>query len=151
MTLGCLCILVSCCLFGYSKYRQNKEIKDIQRLYNQTSALIPNTYIPSNHAYLDVQGHDIQATLQVNHIKWVIGNEEELPHYKHKNIEIPDLYLKQMQSLQTEDILTLQSISGYKTQYELEVIGEVDTLSNNTLVMYCKSGSKYYCINLIRL
>ena len=121
MTLGCLCILVSCCLLGYEKYRQNKEIKDIQRLYNQTVALIPDTYIPSDN----------------------------LPHYKNKNIVIPCLYLKQMQSLKTQDILTIQSISGYKTQYELEVIGEVDTLSSNTLYMYCKSGSHYYCINLI--
>ena len=31
MTLGCICILVSCALFGYSQYRQNKEIKDIQK------------------------------------------------------------------------------------------------------------------------
>ena len=69
--------------------------------------------------------------------------------YKNKNIVIPDLYLKQMQSLKSKDILTIQSISGYKTQYELEVIGEVDTLSSDTLYMYCKSGSQYYCINLI--
>lgn len=149
MTLGCLCILVSCCLFGYEKYRQNKEIKDILRLYNQTAALIPDTYIPSDNGYLDVEGHDIQAVLQVNDIKWVIGKEDDLPHYKNKNIVIPDLYLKQMQSLKTQDILTIQSISGYKTQYELEVIGEVDTLSSDTLNMYCKSGSHYYCINLI--
>ena len=27
MTLGCICILVSCALFGYSLYRQNKEIR----------------------------------------------------------------------------------------------------------------------------
>lgn len=53
-----------------------------------------------------------------------------------------------MQSLKNKDILTIQSISGYKTQYELEVIGEIDTLSSNTLYMYCKSGSQYYCINL---
>ena len=149
MTLGCLCILVSCCLFGYEKYRQNKEIKDIQRLYNQTVALIPDTYIPSDNGYLDVEGHDIQAVLKVNDIKWVIGKEDDLPHYKNKNIVIPNLYLKQMQSLKTQDILTIQSISGYKTQYELEVIGEVDTLSSNTLYMYCNSGSYYYCINLI--
>ena len=30
-----------------------------------------------------------------------------------------------------------------------QVIGEVDTLSSDTLYMYCKSGSQYYCINLI--
>lgn len=69
--------------------------------------------------------------------------------YRYKNIVIPDLYLKQMQSLKNKDILTIQSISGYKTQYELEVIGEIDTLSSDTLYMYCKSGSQYYCINLI--
>uniref|UniRef100_UPI003FF0253F hypothetical protein n=2 Tax=Catenibacterium mitsuokai TaxID=100886 RepID=UPI003FF0253F len=74
---------------------------------------------------------------------------EEIYRYKNKNIVIPDLYLKQMQSLKNKDILTIQSISGYKTQYELEVIGEVDTLSSDTLYMYCKSGSQYYCINLI--
>lgn len=74
---------------------------------------------------------------------------EEIYRYKNKNIVIPDLYLKQMQSLKSKDILTIQSISGYKTQYELEVIGEVDTLSSDTLYMYCKSGSQYYCINLI--
>lgn len=73
---------------------------------------------------------------------------EEIYRYKNKNIVIPDLYLKQMQSLKNKDILTIQSISGYKTQYELEVIGEVDTLSSDTLYMYCKSGSQYYCINL---
>lgn len=74
---------------------------------------------------------------------------EEIYRYKNKNIVIPDLYLKQMQSLKSKDILIIQSISGYKNQYELEVIGEVDTLSSNTLYMYCKSGSQYYCINLI--
>ena len=74
---------------------------------------------------------------------------EEIYRYKNKNIVIPDLYLKQMQSLKNKDILTIQSISGYKTQYELEVIGEIDTLSNDTLYMYSESGSQYYCINLI--
>lgn len=74
---------------------------------------------------------------------------EEIYRYKNKNIVILDLYLKQMQSLKSKDIITIQSISGYKTQYELEVIGEVDTLSSDTLYMYCKSGSQYYCINLI--
>ena len=110
MTLGCLCILVSCCLFGYEKYRQNKEIKELQGLYNQTIQLIPDTYIPSDNGYLDVQGHDIQAVLQAGDIKWVIGKEDNLPHYKNKNIVIPDLYLKQMQSLKNKDILTIQSI-----------------------------------------
>ena len=76
---------------------------------------------------------------------------EEIYRYKNKNIVIPDLYLKQMQSLKNKDILTIQSISGYKTQYELEVIGEVDTLSSDTLYMYCKSGLRYYCINLIMI
>ena len=76
---------------------------------------------------------------------------EEIYRYKNKNIVIPDLYLKQMQSLKSKDILTIQSISGYKTQYELEVIGEVDTLSSDTLYMYCKSGSQYYCIDLIMM
>ena len=61
---------------------------------------------------------------------------EEIYRYKNKNIVIPDLYLKQMQSLKSKDIITIQSISGYKTQYELEVIGEVDTLSSDTLYMY---------------
>lgn len=74
---------------------------------------------------------------------------EEIYRYKNKNIVIPDLYLKQMQSLKSKDIITIQSISGYKTQYELEVIGEVDTLSSDTLYMYCKSESQYYCIDLI--
>ena len=149
MALGCICILVSCALFGYSLYRQNKEIKDIQTLYTQTKQLIPDSYISSEDAYLDIDGHDIYAILQVNDIKWVIGEEDNLPHYKNKNIVIPDLYLKQMQSLKSKDIITIQSISGYKTQYELDVIGEVDTLSSDTLYMYCKSGPQYYCINLI--
>lgn len=149
MALGCICILVSCALFGYSLYRQNKEIKDIQTLYTQTKQLIPDSYISSEDAYLDIDGHDIYAVLQVNDIKWVLGKEDNLPHYKNKNIVIPDLYLKQMQSLKSKDIITIQSISGYKIQYELEVIGEVDTLSSDTLYMYCKSGSQYYCINLI--
>lgn len=149
MALGCICILVSCALFGYSLYQQNKEIKDIQTLYTQTKQLIPDSYISSEDAYLDIDGHDIYAILQVNNIKWVIGEEDNLPHYKNKNIVIPDLYLKQMQSLKSKDIITIQSISGYKTQYELDVIGEVDTLSSDTLYMYCKSGPQYYCINLI--
>lgn len=78
---------------------------------------------------------------------------EEIYRYKNKNknknIVIPDLYLKQMQSLKNKDIITIQSILGYKTQYKLEVIGEVDALSSDTLYMYCESGSQYYCINLI--
>lgn len=59
MTLGCICILESCALFGYSQYRQNKEIKDIQTLYTQTKQLIPDSYISSEDAYLDIDGHDI--------------------------------------------------------------------------------------------
>ena len=51
MTLGCICILVSCALFGYSLYRQNKEIKDIQILYNQTKQLIPDSYVSSEGAH----------------------------------------------------------------------------------------------------
>lgn len=149
MTLGCVCILVSCCMFGYLKYQQNKELKDMERLYNQTIQLIPNTAISSDNGYLDVQGHDIQAVLQVNHIRWVIAKEESLPHYENKNIVIPDSYLKQLQSLKTKDILTIHTISGDKKQFELEVIGEVDMLSKGTLEMYCRNGSKYYCINLI--
>lgn len=69
MTLGCLCILVSCCLFGYEKYRQNKEIKNLKRLYDQSVQLVLDTYIPSDNGYLDVQGYDIQAVLQVGDIK----------------------------------------------------------------------------------
>ena len=110
----------------------------MKRLYDQSVQLIPDSYIPSDNGYLDVQGHDIQAVLQVGDIKWVIGKEDDLPHY----------YLNQIQSLKSKDILTIQTISGYKIQYQLEVIGEVDTLSSDTLYMYCKSGSQYYCINL---
>ena len=41
---------------------------------------------------------------------------EEIYRYKNKNIVIPDLYLKQMQSLKNKDILAIQTISGYKIQ-----------------------------------
>ena len=51
MALGCICILVSCALFGYVKYRQSKEIKDIQTLYTQTKQLIPDSYISSDEYY----------------------------------------------------------------------------------------------------
>lgn len=151
MTLGCFCILVSCALFGYSFYRQNKEIKDIQTLYTQTKQLIPDSYISSEDAYLDIDGHDIYAILQVNDIKWVIGHEESLPHYKNKNIIIPESLLKQVQSLKNRDLLTIHSVSGETIKYQLEVIGKVDQLSKSIPTLYCKNGSSYYCINLIKV
>lgn len=126
MALGCICILVSCALFGYSLYRQNKEIKDIQTLYTQTKQLIPDSYISSEDAYLDIDGHNIYAILQVNDIKWVIGREEGLPHYKNKNIIIPESLLKQVQSLKNRDLLTIHVVSGETIKYQLEVIGKVD-------------------------
>lgn len=119
MTLGCICILVSCALFGYSQYRQNKEIKDIQTLYTHTKQLIPDSYISSENAYLDIDGHDIYAILQVNDIKWVIGHEESLPHYKNKNIIIPESLLKQVQSLKNRDKLTIHTVSGETIKYQL--------------------------------
>lgn len=149
MTLGCICILVSCALFGYSFYRQNKEIKDIETLYTQTKQLIPDSYISSKDAYLDIDGHDIYAILQVNDIKWVIGHEESLPHYK--NIIIPESLLKQMQSLNNRDLLTIHAVSGETIKYQLEVIGKVDQLSKSMPALYCKNGSSYYCINLIKV
>ena len=151
MTLGCICILVSCALFGYSLYRQNKEIKDIQILYNQTKQLIPDSYVSSEGAYLDIDGHDIYAILQVNDIKWVISHEESLPHYKNKNIIIPESLLKQMQSLNNRDLLTIHAVSGETIKYQLEVIGKVDQLSKSMPALYCKNGSSYYCINLIKV
>lgn len=151
MTLGCLCILVSCCLFGYAQYHQYKEIKNMQTLYEETISLIPDNYISSQGGYLDLQGHYIEAVLEVGSIHWVIGDEEALPHYKNKNIVIPDLYLKEVQKINSQDVLTIHSISGAKKRYLCEVIGEVDTLSQDTPVMYCKSGSSYYCINLIKM
>lgn len=151
MTLGCLCILVSCCLFGYSQYHQYKEIKNMQTLYEETIPLIPDNYISSQGGYLDLQGHYIEAVLEVGSIHWVIGDEETLPHYKNKNFVIPDLYLKEVQKINSQDVLTIHSISGAKKIYLCEAIGEVDTLSQDTLVMYCKSGSSYYCINLIKV
>lgn len=151
MTLGCLCILVSCCLFGYSRYHIYKEIKNLESLYDQTLPLIPDTYISSQGGYLDIQGYDIEAVLEVGSIKWVIGDEETLPHYKNKNIVVPDLYLEELEKIKSHDILTIRSISGAKKIYSCEVIGEVDTLSQDTLAMYSKNGSSYYCINLIKV
>ena len=151
MTLGCICILVSCALFVYSEYRQSKEIKEIQALYNQTRQLIPESYISSRDAYLDIDGHDIYAILQVNNIKWVIGHEESLPHYKNKNIIIPESLLKQIQSIKNRDILTIHTVSGEIKKYQLEVIGDVDILSKDTPALYCKNGFNYYCINLIEV
>ena len=151
VTLGCLCILVSCCLFGYARYHQYKEIKNMQTLYKETLPLIPDNYISSQGGCLDIKGYDIEAVLEVGPIQWVIGNEETLPHYKNKNIVIPDLYLGEIEKIKSQDVLTIHSIPGAKTIYLCEVIGEVDTLSQDTLVMYCKSGSCYYCINLIKM
>ena len=151
MTLGCLCILVSCCLFGYANYHQYKEIKNMQTLYKETLSLIPDNYISSLGGYLDIQGYDIEAVLEVGSIHLVIGNEETLPYYKNKNIVIPDLYLKEIQKIKTQDVLTIHFVSGTKKTYICEVIGEVDTLSQDTPAMYCKSGSCQYCINLIKV
>lgn len=151
MTLGCLCILVSCCLFGYANYHQYKEIKNMQTLYKETLSLIPDNYISSQGGYLDIQGYDIEAVLEVGSIHLVIGNEETLPYYKNKNIVIPDLYLKEIQKIKTQDVLTIHFVSGAKKTYICEVIGEVDTLSQDTPAMYCKSGSCQYCINLIKV
>lgn len=151
MTLGCLCILVSCCLFGYARYHQYKKIKNIQTLYKETRPLIPDNYISSQGGYLDIQGYDIEAVLEGGSIHLVIGDEETLPHYKNKNIVIPDLYLKEIEKIKSQDVLTIHFVSGAKKTYLCEVIGEVETLSQDTPAMYCKSGSCYYCINLIRV
>lgn len=151
MTLECLCILVSCCLFGYSQYRQYKEIKNMQTLYEETIPLIPDNYISSQGGYLDLQGHYIEAVLEVGSIHWVIGDEETLPHYKNKNIIIPESLLKQVQSLKNRDILTIHAVSGETIKYQVEVIGKVDQLSKSMPALYCKNGSSYYCINLIKV
>lgn len=151
MTLGCLCILVSCCLFGYSQYHQYKEIKNMQTLYEETIPLIPDNYISSQGGYLDLQGHYIEAVLEVGSIHWVIGDEETLPHYKNKNIIIPESLLKQVQSLKNRDILTIHAVSGETIKYQVEVIGKVDQLSKGRPALYCKNGSSYYCINLIKV
>lgn len=151
MTLGCLCILVSCCLFGYSQYHQYKEIKNMQTLYEETIPLIPDNYISSQGGYLDLQGHYIEAVLEVGSIHWVIGDEETLPHYKNKNIIIPESLLKQVQSLKNRDILTIHAVSGETIKYQVEVIGKVDQLSKGIPALYCKNGSSYYCINLIKV
>ena len=100
---------------------------------------------------LDIDGHDIYAILQVNDIKWVISHEESLPHYKNKNIIIPESLLKQVQSLKNRDLLTIHSVSGETIKYQLEVIGKVDQLSKSIPALYCKNGSSYYCINLIKV
>ena len=151
MTLGCLCILVSCCLFGYTHYYQYKEIKNIQTLYKETLPLLPDNYISSQGGYLDIQGYDIEAVLEVGSIHLVIGDEEILPHYKNKNIVIPDLFLTEIEKIRSHDMLTIHFVSGAKKTYTCEVIGEVETLSQDTPAMYCKSGSCYYCINLIKV
>ena len=151
MTLGCLCILVSCCLFGYSQYHQYKEIKNMQTLYEETIPLIPDNYISSQGGYLDLQGHYIEAVLEVGSIHWVIGDEETLPHYKNKNIIIPESLLKQVQSLKNRDILTIHAVSGETIKYQVEVIGKVDQLSKGIPALSCKNGSSYYCINLIKV
>lgn len=71
----------------------------MQTLYEETIPLIPDNYISSQGGYLDLQGHYIEAVLEVGSIHWVIGDEETLPHYKNKNIVIPDLYLKEVQKI----------------------------------------------------
>ena len=151
MTLGCLCILVSCCLFGYARYHQYKEIKNIQTLYKETLPLLPDNYISSQGGYLDIQGYGIEAVFEVGSIHLVIGDEETLPHYKNKNIVIPDLFLTEIEKIRSQDMLTIHFVSGAKKTYICEVIGEVETLSQDTPAMYCKSGSSYYCINLIKV
>lgn len=151
MTLGCLCILVSCCLFGYARYHQYKEIKNIQTLYKETLPLLPDNYISSQGGYLDIQGYGIEAVLEVGSIHLVIGDEEALPHYKNKNIVIPDLFLTEIEKIRSQDMLTIHFVSGAKKTYLCEVVGEVDTLSQDTPAMYCKSGYHYYCINLIKV
>ena len=151
MTLGCLCILVSCCLFGYTRYHQYKEIKNMQTLYDKTLPLIPDTYISPSGGYLDIQGYGVEAVLEVGSIHLVIGDEETLPHYKNKNIIIPDLFLTEIEKIRSQDILTIHFVSGAKKTYICEVIGEVETLSQDTPTIYCKRGSQYYCINLIEV
>lgn len=150
--LGCLCILVSCYLFGYSSYLKKAQNNHMRSLYKQTVKLIPDTYIPSENASLDVEGYDIKGIMTSSGVHLVIGTTEELPHYKNKNINIPDTYLKQIQQLHTNDKLTIKAISGKTLKYQLEVIGWVDHLSqSNDVVVYCISHSKYYCINLIEI
>ena len=81
----------------------------------------------------------------------VRGHEESLPHYKNKNIIIPKSLLKQVQSLKNRDKLTIHTVSGETIKYQLEVIGKVDQLSKSIPALYCKNGSSYYCINLIKV
>ena len=123
----------------------------MQTLYEETIPLIPDNYISSQGGYLDLQGHYIEAVLEVGSIHWVIGDEETLPHYKNKNIIIPESLLKQVQSLKNRDILTIHAVSGETIKYQVEVIGKVDQLSKSMPALYCKNGSSYYCINLIKV
>ena len=123
----------------------------MQTLYEETIPLIPDNYISSQGGYLDLQGHYIEAVLEVGSIHWVIGDEETLPHYKNKNIIIPESLLKQVQSLKNRDILTIHAVSGETIKYQVEVIGKVDQLSKGIPALYCKNGSSYYCINLIKV
>ena len=150
--LGCLCILVSCCLFGYSQYLKNAQKSHIEKLYKKTVQLIPDTYIPSSNANLEVDGYDIKAIIKSNSLHLVISTSDELPHYKKGNICIPDTYLKDIEKLHTNDLVTIKSISGQTQKYQLEVIGYVDQLSKTKdLVLYTYTHSKYYCINAIRI
>ena len=150
--LGCLCILVSCCLFGYSQYLKKAQKSRIEKLYKQTVQLIPDTYVPSSNANLDVDGYDIKAVVTGNSLHLVISTSEELPHYKKGNIYIPETYLKDIEKLRSGDIVTIKTISGKILKYQLEVIGYVDQLSKTKdLVFYTYTNSKYYCINAIRV
>lgn len=56
-----------------------------------------------------------------------------------------------MQSLNNRDLLTIHAVSGETIKYQLEVIGKVDQLSKSMPALYCKNGSSYYCINLIKV
>lgn len=150
--LGCLCILVSCCLFGYSQYLKNTQKSRIERLYKKTVQLIPDTYVSSSNANLDVDGYDINAVIMSNSLHLVISTSEELPHYKKGNIYIPETYFKDIVKLHTGDLVTIKSISGKTLKYQLEVIGYVDQLSKTKdLVIYTYTNSKYYCINAIKV
>lgn len=151
MILGCLCILVSCCLFGYSQYEKRKQIKEIQSLYQATVPLIPETYIPSETSYLDIQGHDIEGIVQNSKIHWVLSHEEGFPQYKQKSLVVPEVLLTQMETLKNKEKLTIKTASGQVSTYELEVIGFVDQLSTKKNIMYCKTSSRYYCINMIEV
>ena len=56
-----------------------------------------------------------------------------------------------MQLLKNRDKLTIHTVSGETIKYQLEVIGKVDQLSKSIPALYCKNGSSYYCINLIKV